>query len=167
MSDITAAVVELSHQFRPQTDLAGSKRFKAQEVTTVEGHFVKQACAVHFQMMETQRTLSTLSELTRQSSLFNNQSSRIQQLSQQVEDSVRALSVQVNEIGSVEAGNACAEHIKDILQQKLIQLSREFKKHLERRSRMMKENESKRSSLTASSDVTISVCSKPTFMDDA
>lgn len=61
----------------------------------------------------------------------------------------------------------CAENIKDILEQRLLQASKQFKSLLEARSKILKANESKRSALTTSADVTaMSGRDVPTFLED-
>ncbi|CAG9328474.1 STX5 [Blepharisma stoltei] len=165
MTDITPQLLLITQTYKAPLKSAYQERFQPSEISASDSHFMNEAGKLHFSLVETHKMLNSLFKLTKQNTLFNNQSSRIHQLSEQIEDSIKVSQIKLEEVRGVQIGGECAEIIKEILQQRLLSLIKDFQKLLQTRTKLLKDNKLKQKEISSVNEVELSRRDTPSFLE--
>jgi hypothetical protein len=166
MTDRTDQLLTLAQQLKTSATDIYKNRFNATPVVpTPESHFLQESTYLYLVFKETAKQLESLKSVSRQSSIFNTQSQRIQQLSDRIDDSIKVSKIKLEELRGLSLNNPTLEAIQDILQQNLFKLTRDYKEALGNRTKILKETEAKRSEISATRSFDYNTRAIPSFMD--
>lgn len=165
MTDITSTVHKHIQQFKPQIKASYKTRLHTSDIPTAQSYFLKETCSLHFQLIEADRKLKTLSSLTKQTSLFNNQNQQIQTLTEKIQDSIKVCQIKLEELQKDQMQGQHVETIKEILNQRLLELSKQFQSLLQTRTQKLRQNEAKKSQLGFTSQLEVSSREVPSFLE--
>lgn len=165
MTDITSKLLSITQTYKAPLRSAYQERFQIVQISNSDSQFMSEANKLHFNLLETNKLLKSLVNLTKQTSLFNNQSLRINELSEQVEDYIKVSQIKLDEIKEIPIANKAAEIIKEILQQRLFSLIKDFQSFLKNRTNTLKANNVKKSEISSVNDVEFTKKDTPSFLE--
>lgn len=166
MTDRTDQLLTLAQQLKTSaTDVYKNRFNTTPTIPTPESHFLQESTYLHLAFRETAKQLDSLKSVSMQSSIFNTQSQRIQQLSDRIDDSIKVSKIKLEELRGLSLNNPTLEAIQDILQQRLFNITKDYKQALGNRTKILKETEAKRSEISATRSFDYSARTVPSFMD--
>jgi hypothetical protein len=156
-----------------RTDVKKSDRNRYQvssEVPTTESYFLREACHLHFSILQTKQRLHSLAERkvsidTKQKTLFNSHKLKSQQLSDQVEKELRLFKVKLDELQSMAKNDPCFQAVPEILQYRMMSLTKDYAKCLEQRKKSMIAVEEKRIEFSFTNGMTPGSLAEPSFLE--
>lgn len=165
MTDLTSQLLTLTREIKTPLESAYRERFPAIEISSSMSSFMSEASHLDSFLSGTSKLLGSLSNYLNKSSLFDDQSSRIQNLSEKVEDNIKESQIKLEILRKIDVKGECQDAIKDILQQKLLNIIKDFQKVLQKRTKILKNNETKQKYISVLSDLEVARRDVPSFLE--
>lgn len=171
MTDLTAQVLSLAHESRADIRKSDRNRYQlGSEIPTSESYFLQEACHLYFSILQSKQKLNSLIERksypdTKQKTFFNSHKLKSQQLSDQVEKELRLFKVKLDEMLPMAKDDVCFLAVREILQYRVMNLTKDYAKCLEQRKKSMIAVEEKRSEFSFTSGMTPGSLSEPSFLE--
>lgn len=161
--DITDSFLEISSKTKAAFD-PYKNRFIPSEVSSTESHYVSESSNLLFLLIDTSKSLKELLSNSNSRLNFHSQTSKVEYLSEKVENNIKLAQMKLEEIKHVELPFCCSQDIYELLQKRLLAIIKDFQSSLKARTSQLKTSKQ----FKGHKNVEFEVVSKdkPTFLDD-
>ena len=135
-----------------------------QEVGNADRQFVMEAVQMHRELSEAMRKVEAAQKVAKNSGLFESNNYQIQTIADAVDDEIKVVRRKLEEL---QTGNCVQAAIRDILQSRLFEVTKQFKVMLQARTQYLRLLEEKKSGLSTARTLTTSSRFSPTFLSEA